>query len=160
MKVKNIYWGLTIILFLVTGCSNDGEKNVQVDAEWNTVDGQKLALADLRGKWVIVNYWATWCPPCRKEMPDLEAFYQQHLPTGKATVIGVNFEDIDADGVQKFATKLGINFPIVHSNNLSGETPFGKVFGLPQTYILNPQGQLTFKKAGLINQKLLNEEIQ
>ena len=64
-----------------------------VDMELVNIDGTKQNLKDFRGKWVIVNFWATWCPPCIAEMPDLQEFHDEHKQ--KATVIGINVEDLD-----------------------------------------------------------------
>src|SRR5687767_10413595 len=81
------------------------------DFELKNLDGQAVKLSDLKGKKVILNFWATWCPPCRAEMPEMEKYYQEIKNGGKIEFLAVNL-DPKAD-VKGFAEKMGIHFPIV-----------------------------------------------
>ncbi len=83
-----------------------------VDFELPGLDGKTYRLADFRGKWVLVNYWATWCPPCREELPELEIFYNNHKDDD-AVVIGVAMESIKLERLQKFVDKQFLSFPIL-----------------------------------------------
>ena len=87
----------------------------------------------------IINFWATWCAPCLKELPELERFYQQNKDT--AHLWGVTFEDSDKASIVEFVERLGITFPILGY----GEDPltgYGEVRVLPTTFLINPEGKI------------------
>jgi len=113
-------------------------------------DGIKtISLSDYRGQWVIVNFWATWCPPCRKEMPDLLDFHIKHQKMGKAAVIAVNFHEEDLAEVRAFLNDLWLEFPVVHvapGKRVQGFT----VRGLPTTYVIHPEGCAVAREEGEI----------
>ena len=109
-----------------------------VDYSLPDLTGKTHSIADYRGKWVIVNYWATWCPPCQEEIPDLVDFNERHKDKD-AVVIGVNFEDIDQEQLASFVDSFLISYPVLRSEPLPA-TPLGPVPGLPTTYIIAPDG--------------------
>lgn len=115
-----------------------------------TEDGTKtISLSDYRGQWVIVNFWATWCPPCRKEMPDLQDFHSKHQKTGKAAVLAVNFQEEDLAAVRTFLNDLWLEFPVVHV--APGKRVEGfRVRGLPTTYVIHPEGCAVAREEGEI----------
>lgn len=114
------------------------------------VDGTKtISLADYRGKWVIVNFWAAWCPPCRREMPDLQEFYSKHQEAGDAVVIGVNFQEEDLAKARAFLNDLWLEFPMAYlppAQRLPGFT----IRGLPTTYVIHPEGCAVARDEGEI----------
>jgi len=110
------------------------------------LDGQLHSLADYRGKWVLVNYWATWCPPCREELPELEIFYSNNRE--RAVVLGVNMEDIDEARLRRFVDEEFLSFPILRGDRAAA-TALGKpVRGLPTTYLIAPSGKVVGHKVG------------
>lgn len=117
--------------------------------------GQTIRLADFRGQWVIVNFWATWCTPCLLEMPELQAFHQAHHD--RTVVIGVNFEELVASEVQPFADRLGITFPVVLSGGQP--VPHFEIKGLPTTFLISPTGQLADTHLGTVNAAMLAERL-
>ena len=90
----------------VTGFASDN-----VDYELRDLDGNLHRVSDYRGKWLIINFWATWCPPCISEMPELQSFYQQN--NAIAQVWGVTFEDTDKAKILQFIEQLGITYPVL-----------------------------------------------
>jgi thiol-disulfide isomerase/thioredoxin len=127
------------------------------DIEFVDMQGNKVMLSDFKGQWVVVNIWATWCPPCIKEMPDLTFFHEQNKEKG-AIVLGVNFEDIPVEKINTFTDELMISFPIVRFADIdlnSHRTPFGPLRGLPSTYMVAPSGEIVAGRAGLVNQEIL-----
>jgi thiol-disulfide isomerase/thioredoxin len=124
----------------------------------NDVEGHVLSTAEWRGKVVIVNFWATWCPPCREEIPemiDLANRYKDHLQ-----IVGIS-EDDDAtpEEVRDFARDAGINYPIVMgSNGISAE--YGGVPALPTSFLVNTDGHVVQKHVGLYPIEVYDREIR
>ncbi len=111
------------------------------------LDGQQHRLSDYRGKWVLVNYWATWCPPCREELPELEVFHSQS--DGKAVVLGVNMESIRRERLKAFVDEQFLSYPIL----LAGPRPrkdqrLGPITGLPTSYLVSPRGEVVARQVG------------
>jgi peroxiredoxin len=104
-------------------------------------DGGSVALGDLAGQVVLVNFWATWCGPCREEMPHLEALYQRYSDLG-FTLLGVNVEE-DASGADKFLAETPVSFPIPFdpANEVSR---LYEVIAMPSTVLIDRSGQLRF----------------
>ena len=107
------------------------------DYELRDMDGKSHRVSDYRGKWLIINFWATWCSPCIQEMPELERFYQQNISS--AQVWGVTFEDTDKAKIRQFIEQLGITYPVLGYGQ-DPLTGFGTVTVLPTTFVIDKQG--------------------
>ncbi len=128
-----------------------------VDFELPDLQGKTHKLSDFRGKWVLVNYWATWCPPCLEELPELVIFHETHKDTD-AVVIGVNFEDVGTDKLSKFISDYSISYPIVRTKP-GPSSALGPIPGLPTSYLVNPQGEVVAQKVGPVNGKSIEKFI-
>lgn len=119
-------------------------------------DGGMLRLADLRGKVVFLNFWASWCPPCRAEAPALEAAWRQLEDQG-VVFVGVNTQD-DEERARAFLDEFGITYP-------NGRDPGGRiavdygVWGLPETFFIGPDGRITYKHIGTLGGALIAAKI-
>lgn len=122
-----------------------------------TLDGGSHSLAEHRGKWVVVNYWATWCPPCLEEIPELVAFHEAHQEE-KAVVWGVNFEDISPGALEGFLEEFRVSYP-VSTVAPAGNTPLGPVTGLPTTFLVDPRGRVAAKQTGPVTGAMLERII-
>ncbi len=129
-----------------------------VDFSLPDLEGKMHSLADYRGKWVIVNYWATWCPPCQEEIPDLVDFHDRHKDKD-AVVIGINYEDIGTEQLAAFVDSFLITYPILQTEPLP-VTPLGPVPGLPTTYIIAPDGSPVARQVGPVTSKQLDDYIK
>ena len=121
------------------------------------LDGRTITTDDLRGKVILVNFWATWCGPCRAEIPDLiklQARYPDHLQ-----VIGVSADEGPVQVVEDFATEFGINYPIVLSTPELGRA-FPGVMALPTSFIIDPEGRVVQTHVGLISPGVLEQEVR
>lgn len=132
----------------------------EMERVFKTVDGQTLRLADLRGKVVLVNFWATWCPPCLEEIPAFVHFYKQYADKG-VMVVGVNYMDQSTpEELARFIAKHQINYPILYGDgiNLDGlAKALGGVFGLPATKLLDQTGRVVASRTGgLTEQEMQN----
>lgn len=125
--------------------------NAQDNFSLTDTTGKQHHLSDYKGKWLIVNYWATWCPPCLEEIPDFVHLYDAHKDKD-LMIIGVAMEYKEPKEVTDFTSDMLISYPIAF-----GKAPqnvlIGKVEALPTTFIFNPQGELVKTKRGLVTRK-------
>lgn len=126
-----------------------------VDFELKDLDGQAHKLSDYRGKWVVVNFWASWCEPCLREIPELVEF-QQANPQHR--VIGINFEDIAPAHAKEFVKESGMNFLVLRIGDVP-LYPFEPLKGLPTTAIVSPSGELLANHAGPVTRAMIEEFI-
>lgn len=103
------------------------------------MNGDTVSLADYRGRYVLVNFWATWCPPCRDEMPDLQAYYSAHRDRG-FTLLAVN-EAEDLATVRRFVEGFGFTFPVALDTTGTVMTQYGTE-SLPTSFLIGPDGRL------------------
>jgi len=144
------------VIFVLT-CFNTKLIAKPVDLTLLGLDGKKYQLADYRGKWVIVNYWATWCPPCLAELPDLELYYNANKDI--AVVLGINMEEIKPQKLLEFIDEQFLSFPIF-TTNPAPRSPLGDIPGLPTTFIINPEGELIASETAQIDADILDQYIQ
>lgn len=157
--MKKIFFITALFMMMLASLSARAELKV-VDVDFVDLDGKAVKLSDYRGKWVVVNFWATWCPPCRAEMPELSDFHDKRSKKD-AVVLGVDYENIEVSKVKKFLDEMMVTFPIVRlTEKVDGRTtPFGPLKGLPTTYMISPKGELVAARVGMVDEKMLNEFI-
>lgn len=130
-----------------------------VDFSLRDLDGEARTLSEFRGKWVVINYWATWCPPCLEEIPDLVEFHERHHARD-AVVIGINYEDIPGPQLRAFAEEYSINYPVVQAEDMRPAHERLGVGGLPTTYIISPEGEPVARQVGGITDEVLEDYIR
>jgi len=128
-----------------------------VDFSLPDLDGKTRHLSDYRGKWVLVNYWATWCPPCLEELPDLEVFHNAHKDKD-AVVLGVNLEEVPLDQLRVFVEEQFLSFPILRGKP-APRTPLGPVPALPTSYLISPAGDIVARQVGTVSGEMVENFI-
>ena len=121
------------------------------DFTLTTVDSQQVTLGDLKGQGVLVNFWATWCPPCMEEMPLFERYSQKYQ--GKLVVLGINYQEQD-ELVDKFRQENGISFPLLL--DLSGKVAdLYYVHNFPMSFFIDSEGTIRAQHLGLLTEDQL-----
>jgi len=123
-----------------------------------TVDGKTLKLSDLRNKPVIVDFWATWCGPCRASMPDLNEMQARYGAKG-LTVIGLSVDETGPAPVKRFATQLGVRFTIAMANDDILDA-YGPIRSIPTTFFINRKGEIVRRVIGRIDSETMNHYVQ
>jgi thiol-disulfide isomerase/thioredoxin len=121
-----------------------------------TLDGKPYDLAAQRGHWVIINFWATWCVPCIKELPEISQFVKSH-PDIRA--IGIAYDDTDPADIRAFLDKHPVSFPVAQVTMDKPLTDFDEPRGLPTTYLIGPDGKVAKHFMGPITPAALSAAI-
>ncbi len=185
LSQKKIHWGkifwyaflaFIIILFIINNTSKDdspsfqyppgtkkslheetNESKIAFDFSLKSIDGKVIKLSDFRGKVVLLDFWATWCPPCKKGIPDLIEIQKSF--NNEVQVIGITLDENPMKVVPSFVKEYKINYPV-----LIGTEEVTKMYGgidaIPTTFIINKSGQITNKFIGLVDKDILVNEIK
>ncbi len=143
---------LLLLCFVVVSAGAYGQGFSLTDTQ-----GKTHHLADYKGKWLLVNFWATWCPPCLRELPDLVALHDAHK-NKDLEVIGVAMEYQSADYVKQFAQSMMVSYPIVLGNDRIA-AQFGSIDGLPTSYLFNPKGKMVAYNVGALTRQAVESYI-
>jgi cytochrome c biogenesis protein CcmG/thiol:disulfide interchange protein DsbE len=121
------------------------------DFALQTLDGQTLKLSDLRGKAVVLNFWATWCTPCKAEMPWFVDFQKQYGGQG-LQIVGVAMDDSAKEDIDKFAKQMGVNYPVVLGKESLADQ-YGGVEFLPTTFYIDRSGNIQDRVFGIVDRQ-------
>ena len=128
------------------------------DFDLQTLDGKSMKLSDLRGKAVLLNFWATYCGPCKIEMPWFVELQKQYGPQG-FQIVGVAMDDASTEDIAKFAKDMGVNYPILLGKESVGQS-YGGVGVLPTTFFVDRDGKLIAREFGLVSRSVFVEHIK
>lgn len=127
------------------------------DFKLTSLDGKPLTLAGVRGKVVLLNFWATWCGPCRAEIPDFVALQDRYKD--RLQIIGLNVDDDDAAEIQKYVEETGINYPVAMTSD-DVRLQYGGIPALPTSFVLDTESRVVQKHVGLWNPAVYETEIR
>uniref|UniRef100_A0A7C5Z7D7 TlpA family protein disulfide reductase n=1 Tax=Caldicellulosiruptor owensensis TaxID=55205 RepID=A0A7C5Z7D7_9FIRM len=117
-----------------------------------SVDGKEYSLSDFRGKKVLLNFFATWCPPCRAEIPDFERFYKENRDV---ILIGINIQE-DKATVEEFLNSMGVTYPVLLDRDGKVSAQFG-IEGIPTTFLIDENGKIVAKNVGMMTYEQLKK---
>jgi peroxiredoxin len=128
--------------------SGDGSDRLAPEFELESLAGGSVRLSDLRGKTVVIDFWATWCPPCEFQVPELNAFYEAHKGDTDVAVLGISVDIDGAEAVRSWIDEMQVKYPVL----LDGEELARRygALGFPTLYIVAPDGSLDSEHVGLI----------
>ncbi len=122
-----------------------------------TLDGRTVTPAALRGKVAIINFWATWCGPCKMEIPDLIALQKKY--EGKLEIVGMSVDEAPQKTVQEFVSDHQMNYDIAMAGD-KVQSNFGGIFGIPTSFVVDQQGRIVQKHIGLTSGKVFEDEVR
>jgi len=128
------------------------------DFELKSIDGKQVRLSDFRGKAVLLNFWATWCAPCKIEMPWFVELQKQYAAQG-LQVLGVAMDDSGEETIAKFAKQMAINYPLLIGKESVGDA-YGGVEFLPTTFIIDRQGKVVDRVFGLVGRSEFEDSVK
>ncbi len=132
------------------------------DFELSTLSGDVVKLSDLEGKKVVLNFWASWCGPCKAEMPHMQKYYKKNKDKDNVEIIAVNLsstEKLGIDGVEQFVDAYGLTFPIPMDREGVVMDQY-QVMTIPTTYMIGTDGTIAHKIVGPMDEKMLKELIK
>src|SRR5699024_3157736 len=120
-------------------------------------EGEQVALSDYRGQRVMVNFWATWCPPCRAEMPDMQKFYENK----DVAILAINLTETESsrDAVTEFVESYELTFPILMDTNVEVANTY-QIQPIPSSFMIDSNGSIQFKAFGAMNYELMVQEFE
>ncbi|MGB2879908.1 MAG: TlpA disulfide reductase family protein [Candidatus Omnitrophota bacterium] len=166
MEWKRKFWfiPMTLVLFLAAGLvscqpvKTESGLGMAPDFTLNDLDGKPFRFSSTRGKVVILDFWATWCPPCKAEIPHFVELYMDYKRQG-LEIVGVSLDRGGAATVMPFARQFSINYPIVIDDQKVTQD-YGGIRAIPTTFVIDRQGRIVEKFVGYRGKEILEEAIK
>jgi len=154
---------LALVGLLVYGLVSKGSSRIAVGEQVPSTSLPRLegdgdeSLAQYEGRWVLVNFWASWCEPCKQEAPALEEFQRQQ-GSPKFTVLGIDTRDLTDDG-REFARSYGLSYPLLRDGDGGAAHGFGTT-GVPENFLVDPKGTVRWLLPGPVDEQYLHEQVE
>jgi cytochrome c biogenesis protein CcmG/thiol:disulfide interchange protein DsbE len=160
IKIAAFFTGPLLGAFYLTNLAAAPQSPRKIAPAWELSDlnGKPIRLSDFGGKIVVLNFWATWCPPCRREVPALIAFQKEYADKG-VQVVGVSMDKQGATEGASFAKKMGINYPIVLGDQKLSDA-YGGIEGIPTTFIIDRRGAVVTAMEGETTRAMLESTVK
>ena len=152
MKLRFIVASIILIILVISGAvdisrAGKEEKIAAPDFTLMTMDNKKVSLKDFKGKYIFLNFWATWCGPCIDEMPSMERLYQKFKTRKNFAMLEVSIDKAGTDAVKKFMTENKLTFSVLLDRDSEVAGAYG-VMGIPSTYLIDTQGFVINRAVG------------
>jgi thiol-disulfide isomerase/thioredoxin len=155
LTLSRLFYSLSLVMLLGFGQLAQASTPA---LHFTDINGKPVNLEDYRGKWVVVNYWANWCPPCLEEIPELVLFHENHKDHD-AVVVGFNMEEKKPRRVlSRFVEENMMTYPVIPMSD--DMTLIGNIPGLPTTYLIDPSGKPVAMQVGEVTMKMLEDYIK
>jgi len=185
MKLRKLFCLILVLMFIVAGCKKkepEPTQQAKVKAEEKTtqpsgdkappgpsaksapsftlqdLNGKQVSLSDFKGKVVILDFWATWCPPCVKEIPHFIALYEQYKDQGFA-IVGISLDHQGISVVKSFARKYRVNYPILMTDG-QVDKAYGGIPSIPTTFVIDSAGNIRQKYVGYRDKAVFEADIK
>ncbi len=136
---------LFLFLLITISCVSLSCAEISTDFTLNDLDGRQISLSDYKGKVVFIDFWATWCPPCRASIPEVERLYQEFANDEDVVILGINLQE-DKDTITKFMKKQEMNYPVLLSDNKVVSNY--QIRSIPAFFIIDRDGEVYNKYVG------------
>lgn len=161
-RIAAVAVGVVLVAFVVLLATRIGQRPDSISTRMlgrpvppvvgQTAQGSQFDIAEHRGQWVVVNFFATWCVPCRVEHPELVRFSEEHEASGDVEIVSVAFQD-DAEAIRQFFDRNGGDWPVIIGDTGRVALDFG-VTGVPESFVVNPDGVIVAKFEGVTSSGL------
>ncbi len=154
---------ILLIPVIISGCTVKEEeaRKPAVDFSIPDLEGKLVKLSDYKGQIVMINFWATWCSPCREEIPHFVEFQKKYGPEG-FTILGLTIDTIDPEEVKEFAVEYKMNYPILYLGKQSKQVQkdYGNFRGIPTSFLIDRDGLIIRQVTGLMKKSFWDKEIR
>ncbi len=158
MRRLTVFFLVVAVVAAFTGFSSQDSTTKAPDFLLKTSSGKSIALSKLKGKIVVVNFWATWCGPCRAEIPGFIEVYQKYRSKG-LEIVGISLDQGGWNDVEPFVKKFNISYPVVLGNEHVAEQ-YGNIDAIPTTFIIDKNGKIVNRHIGYLKKEDFEKEIK
>ena len=157
MKPRKLFCLILVLMFIAAGCKKTAD-NPAPSFTLQDLNGNQISLSDFKDKVVVLDFWATWCPPCVKEIPHFIALYEQYKDQGFA-MVGISVDREGVSVVKSFAGKHRINYPILMTDG-QVDKAYGGITGIPTTFVIDRAGNIRQKYVGYQDKAVFEADIK
>lgn len=150
-------WGIMLTWGAANGAAAAPPRAPAPKTVVTTLDGNSLDLAALKGRVVIVDFWATWCPPCRAEIPHFKALYAKYQP--RLEILGIALDQDGKSAVAPFVQSQGITYPVAIGSDGQLANAYGGVRGIPTTFVIDKQGRIAKRYVGYQAPEVFEQDV-